>query len=91
VPSVKALRHLAGKLGVTVEHLETGQATALELGAADAGLDYASLTAKELREIETAVAHATRAAAQIAAEGILEARRKDEVAKLRKRLKELGR
>jgi hypothetical protein len=86
---VKALRHLACKLGVTVEHLETGKPTALELGAADAGLDFASLTPQELRLIEDSVAQATREAAQLAAETVLERRRKDEVAGLRKRLKEL--
>jgi hypothetical protein len=86
---VKALRHLARKLGVTVEHLETGKPTPLELGVADAGLDFASLTPHELRLIEDSVAQATQEAAQLAAETVLERRRKDEVARLRKRLKEL--
>src|SRR5256885_3328173 len=40
-PSVKALRRIAGKLGVTIEYLETGQATPTELGVADAGIEYA--------------------------------------------------
>jgi transcriptional regulator with XRE-family HTH domain len=43
-PSVKALRRMAGKLGVTVEHLEKGEPTPTEDGVADAGLDFASLT-----------------------------------------------
>jgi transcriptional regulator with XRE-family HTH domain len=43
-PSVKALRRIAGKLGVTIEYLEIGQATPTELGVADAGIEYASLT-----------------------------------------------
>jgi len=88
-PSVKALRHLAGKLGVAVEHLETGTVTPVELGVGDAGLDYASLTAKELQTVEKAVAKASREAAQQAAKDVLERRRKDEVARLRKRLNEL--
>jgi len=39
-PSLKALRQIAGKLGVTVEHLETGEPTAVERGVADAGLEF---------------------------------------------------
>jgi transcriptional regulator with XRE-family HTH domain len=53
VPSVKALQHIAGKLDVTVEHLETGKPTALELGVADRGLDFGSLTRHELRGSRT--------------------------------------
>ncbi len=50
-PSVKALRQLARKLGVTVEHLETGEPTPIERGVADAGLEFASLTDQELQAI----------------------------------------
>jgi transcriptional regulator with XRE-family HTH domain len=88
-PSVKALRRVAGKLGVTVEHLETGEPTPVELGVADAGLDFASLTAKELQTIQTAAERAAREGAQRAAEGTIEERRKAEVARLRKQLDEL--
>src|SRR5437870_9007267 len=52
VPSVKALRRLAAKLGVSVEHLETGEPTPVERGVADARLDFASLTTKELQTIQ---------------------------------------
>src|SRR5438128_6124165 len=52
-PSVKALRKLAAKLGVTLEQLETGQTTPLEQGVADAGLEYGTLTARELRAIQS--------------------------------------
>jgi transcriptional regulator with XRE-family HTH domain len=90
IPSVKALRQVAGKLGVTVEHLETGRATPLELGVADADVDFASLTAKELDSIERAVDKAAREGARAAAEEILEQRRAAEVRSLRKRLNELG-
>jgi transcriptional regulator with XRE-family HTH domain len=90
LPSVKALRQLAGKLGVTVEHLETGTPTALELGVADAGVDFGSLTLKELQTVQAGVDQATREAAKRAAENVLENRRQDEVAKLRKRLDELA-
>jgi transcriptional regulator with XRE-family HTH domain len=44
-PSVKALPQVAGKLGVSVEHLETGKPTPIERGIADAALDFGSLTA----------------------------------------------
>ena len=84
-PSVKALRRIADKLGVTVEHLETGEPTPLELGVADAGLEFASLTAKELRAIEAEADRAARGGAQRAAEEVLEERREAEVARLRKR------
>src|SRR6266849_10722610 len=46
-PSVKALRRIAAKRGVTVEHLETGAPTSVERGVAHAGLEFVSLTAKE--------------------------------------------
>jgi transcriptional regulator with XRE-family HTH domain len=88
-PSVKALRQLARKLGVTVEHLETGEPTPIEHGVADAGLEFASLTGQELQAIEAAVDRAAREGAHLAAEEVLEDRRKAEVARLRKRLGEL--
>ena len=90
VPSVKALRQLARKLGVTVEHLETGQPTPVEQGVLAAGLDYGSLTTRELRAIQDSAEHAARQGAQHAAEKVLDDRRKDEVPKLRKRLDELA-
>jgi transcriptional regulator with XRE-family HTH domain len=89
-PSVKALRRIAGKLGVTIEYLETGQATPTELGVADAGIEYASLTTAELRVIRAAVEEAAREAARDAAEQVLEDRQEAEREKLRKRLQELG-
>jgi transcriptional regulator with XRE-family HTH domain len=89
-PSVKALRRIASKLGVTVEHLETGEPTPIERGIADAGLEFASLTATELRTIEAETGQAAREGAQRAAEVVLEQRREAEVAKLRKRLDELA-
>src|SRR3989442_11057538 len=88
VPSVKALRRLAAKLGVSVEHLETGEPTPVERGVADARLDFASLTTKELQTIQAAAERAAREGAQRAAEETLEDRRKAEVARLRKRLDE---
>jgi transcriptional regulator with XRE-family HTH domain len=89
-PSVKALRRIAGKLGVTVEHLETGEPTPVERGVADAGLEFASLTAKELRAIEAEAGRGAREGAQRAAEEVVEERREAEVARLRKRLDELA-
>jgi transcriptional regulator with XRE-family HTH domain len=89
-PSVKAMRLLAQKLGVTVEQLETGKRTPLEEGVALAGLDFASLTARELRSVQTAADEGARNAARKAAERMPEARRKAEVAKLKKRIDELG-
>ena len=89
-PSVKALRLLAQKLGVTVEQLETGRRTPVEQGVALAGLDFESLTAKELRSIQTAADDGARDAARRAADKVLEERRQAEVAKLKKRIDELG-
>jgi len=89
-PSVKALRRIAGKLGVTVEHLETGEPTPVERGVADAGLEFSSLTAQELRAIEAEAGRGAREGAHRAAEDVLEDRRKAEVARLRKRLDELA-
>jgi transcriptional regulator with XRE-family HTH domain len=89
-PSVKALRRIAGKLGVTVEHLETGEPTPVERGVADAGLEFASLTAEELRAIEAKAGRGAREGAQRAAEEVVEERREAEVARLRKRLDELA-
>ena len=89
-PSVKALRQIAGKLGVTVEHLETGEPTPTELGVADAGVEYASLTTAELRVIRAAVEEGARKAARGAAERVINDRREAEREALRKRLDELG-
>ena len=89
-PSVKAMRVLAQKLGVTVEQLETGKRTPLEQGVELAGLDYESLTSKELRDVQEASDQGSREAARRAAEQVIEERRKAEVAKLRKRIDELG-
>jgi transcriptional regulator with XRE-family HTH domain len=89
-PSVKALRRIAGKLGVTVEHLETGQPTSTELGVADAGIEYASLTTPELHLIQAAAEEGAREAAHKAAEQVIKDRREAERSELRKRLKELG-
>ncbi len=90
VPSVKALRQLARKLGVSVEHLETGEPTPVELGVLAAGLDFGSLTTKELRAIQDSAERASRQGARQAAEKVLDERRKDEVARLRKRPDELA-
>jgi transcriptional regulator with XRE-family HTH domain len=89
-PSVKALRRIADKLGVTVEHLETGKPTPIERGIADAGLDFGSLTAKERRTVQAAADEGARESARLAAEHVIEDRRKAEVASLRKRLDELS-
>jgi transcriptional regulator with XRE-family HTH domain len=88
-PSVKALRLISNKLGVTVEHLETGEPTPTELGVADAGVDFGSLTKAEVRDIRAAAAEGAREAARRAAEQVIEDRREAERAALRKRLKEL--
>jgi transcriptional regulator with XRE-family HTH domain len=89
-PSVKAMRLLAQKLGVTVEQLETGERTPLEQGVALAGLDYEMLTPKELRKVQDATDDGAREAARRATEEVVEERRKAELAKLRKRIDELG-
>jgi len=81
---------LAAKLGVTVEQLETGQQTPVEQGVSLAGLDFPSLTAKELRSVQAAADDGAREAARRAADQVIEARRKAEVAKLKKRIDELG-
>jgi transcriptional regulator with XRE-family HTH domain len=90
-PSVKALRRIAGRLGVTVEHLETGEPTPTEIAIADAGLDYGSLTRAELRAIRAAAAEGARKGVLRAAKEVIEKRREAEVAELCKRLKNLGR
>jgi transcriptional regulator with XRE-family HTH domain len=90
MPSVKALRLMANKLGVTVEHLEKGEPTPTELGVADAGLEFGSLTKAEVRAIRAAAAEGARAAARRAAKRVIEDRREAEREHLRKRLKELG-
>lgn len=46
-PSVKALRRLAERLGVTPEYLESGAQPPFEQGIQDAGLTYAELTDAE--------------------------------------------
>ncbi|TML93922.1 MAG: helix-turn-helix transcriptional regulator [Actinobacteria bacterium] len=89
-PSVKALRLLADKLGVTVDHLETGRRTPVEQGVALAGLTFESLNARELRSVQTAADNAARDAARQAADKVLEERRQAEVAKLKRRIDELG-
>jgi transcriptional regulator with XRE-family HTH domain len=89
-PSVKALRRIAAKLGVTVEHLEKGEPTPTELGVADAGLDFTTLTKTELGTIRSAAAGSAREAARKAAEQVIQDRLETERAKLRNRLKELG-
>jgi transcriptional regulator with XRE-family HTH domain len=89
-PSVKALRKIAEKLGVTVEHLEKGEPTPTELGVADARLDFTTLTQAELRKIRHAAAASAREAAKAAAEQVIEDRREAERAALRRRLEELG-
>jgi hypothetical protein len=57
---------------------------------ADAGVEFGSLTASELRGIEAAAEAAAREAAQRAAEEVLDQRRLAELASLRERLNELG-
>ena|SRR6266571_7109270 len=88
-PSVKAMRQLAEKLGVSIEYLETGVASPLEQGVMDAGVDFGSLTRAELRTIQAAADEAARNAARAAAENVSAQRRKAEAANLRKRLREL--
>jgi transcriptional regulator with XRE-family HTH domain len=89
-PSVKALRKIANRLGVTVEHLETGDPTPTELGVADAGVEFGSLTKAEIRAIRAAAGQGAREAARRAAEGVVEERREAERNLLRTRLEELG-
>jgi transcriptional regulator with XRE-family HTH domain len=89
-PSVKALRLMANRLGVTVEHLDRGEPTPTELVVADAGLDFGSLTKREVRAVRAAAAEAARDAARRAAKQVIEDRREAERVDLRKRLKELG-
>ena len=88
-PSVKAIRKLAGKLGVSAAYLETGAESAIEQGVAGAGLDYGSLTAAERRTVEHAADKAARTGAREATERVLKQRREDEKKRLRQRLKEL--
>ena len=90
-PSVKALRKIAGKLGVTVEHLEVGAPTPTERGVGDAGLDFDSLTDAELTSIRARAAEGAREAARLAAMDVLELRRQHEMDQLRRRLEELER
>lgn len=89
-PSVKAMRRIAEKLGVTVEHLETGEPTPTEIAVADAGLDFGSLTRAELSAIRAAAAKGAREGVLRAAKEVVEKRREAEVAELRKRLNDLG-
>jgi transcriptional regulator with XRE-family HTH domain len=88
-PSVKAIRKLADKLGVSAAYLETGTESPIEQGVADAGVDYGSLTAAERRAVEQAANDAAREAARKATKRVLEQRREDEKARLRERLKQL--
>jgi hypothetical protein len=81
---------MANKLGFTVEHLETGEPTPTELGVADAGVDFGSLTKAEIRAIRAEAAKGAREAARRAAKQVIEDRREAEREKLRKRLKDLG-
>ena len=90
-PSVKALRKIAGKLGVTVEHLEVGAPTPTERGVTDAGVDFDSLTDAELALIRARAAEGAREAARLAAMDVLELRRQDEMEQLRRRLEQLER
>ena len=87
---MKALRKIANRLGVTVEHLERGEPTPTELGVADAGLDFGSLRKAEIREIRAAAADAARDAARRASEEVIKHRREEERQELRNRLEELG-
>ena len=70
--------------------LEAGDPSAIERGIADAGLEFGSLTAKELGVVQTAADEGAREGARQAAERVIEDRRKAEVARLRKRLQELS-
>jgi transcriptional regulator with XRE-family HTH domain len=88
-PSVKAIRKLAEKLGVSAAYLETGAESPIEQGVADAGVDYGSLTASERRAVEQAADEAAREGAREATKRVLEQRREDEKARLRQRIKEL--
>jgi hypothetical protein len=74
---------------VTVEHLERGEPTPTELGVADAGLDFATLTKAEIRAIRSSAANGARDAARHAAEAVIEERKEAERVRLRKRLAEL--
>ncbi len=89
-PSVKAMRRIAGKLGVTVEHLETGKPTPTEIAVADAGLVFGSLTRAELSAIRAAAAKGAREGVLRASKEVIEKRREAEVGELRKRLNALG-
>lgn len=89
-PSVRALRKIAEKLGVSVNYLETGTESPIERGVKDAGLDYASMTAAEHRIVQTAAEQASREGARRAAQNVLDKRRDAERARLKKRLAELG-
>ena|SRR6266571_1068105 len=88
-PSVKAIRLLAEKLGISVEYLETGSASPVERGVIDAGVDFGSLTRAELRTVQTAADEAAREGARTASEQVKAQRDKAEAANLRKRLREL--
>lgn len=89
-PSVKALRKIANSLGVTVEHLETGDPTPTELGVADAGVNFGELTKAEIQAIRAATAEGARDAARRATEQVLDDRKEAERQELRRRLDELG-
>lgn len=73
-PSVKALRKLAPKLGVTVEYLETGHESLVEIGLAECDLAVADLTDDEYTALMVRVNGATLLAAKEAGEQIVAAR-----------------
>lgn len=87
---MKALRKIANSLGVTVEHLETGDPTPTELGVADAGVNFGELTKAEIQAIRAATAEGARDAARRATEQVLDDRKEAERQELRRRLDELG-
>ena len=87
-PSAKEGTHSHG--GDPADDPKTGKRTPVEQGVELAGLDFGSLTAKELRAVQAAADEAAGDGARRAAEHVIEERRKAEVARLRKRLDELS-
>jgi transcriptional regulator with XRE-family HTH domain len=73
-PSVKALRKLAPKLGVSVEYLETGYESPVQAGVSEAGLDLADLTDDEHLAIKTAADAGARREALVAALRVVDQR-----------------
>ena len=90
-PSVKALRKLAPKLGVSVEYLENGEPGPVEAACNDAELDYASLTVGELGRLEVVAEEAAYRSALTLALDIRRDRAKEEAKRLREAAKELER